>query len=289
MPTLRTAAILTAALLADASLAAQGGPAKFSAEDMLKVVTASIQALTDDGRLVAITERRALENAETDNYRFGDPTYVAPSAVRFVVIDTETRQRNFPLGDRLVNLRQAAFSRDGKRLAVIVASGGTKAAAPVISVMTGPATGPLSAVALKGANLIAANSSLDWSVDGSRVIVSMRTPAREQEAAATFKTLTEGPIVVQSSKNPFLDWDALSRENRWRSIAEIDVATGVVTERVPERKLSNFSLTRDQAALLLQEDVTEKTDYDVIGGTENQLLTWTRGDAQPKTILSAKD
>ena len=256
---------------------------------MLKVVTASVQALTDDGRLVAITERRTLDNAETDNYRYGDPTFIAPAAVRFVVIDTETGQRSLPLGDRLVNLRQAEFSRDGKRLAVIVASAGTKTTAPVVSVMAGPATGPLSAVAVKSTNLIAANSSLDWTLDGSRVVVSMRTPAREQEAAAKFKALTEGPIVVQSSKNPFLDWDALSRENRWRSVAEIDVTTGVVTERVPERKLSSFQLTRDQTTLVMQEDVTEKTDYDVIGGTENQILALTRGDAQPKTILPAKD
>src|SRR5215471_7924202 len=135
MPTLRTAAILTAALLADASLGAQVGPAKFSAEDMLKVVTASVQALTEDGRLVAIAERRTLDNAETNNYRFGDPTYVAPSSLRFVVIATETGQRSLPLGDRLVNLRQAAFSRDGKRLAAVVASPGTKADAPVIAVL----------------------------------------------------------------------------------------------------------------------------------------------------------
>ncbi|HKW00859.1 MAG TPA: prolyl oligopeptidase family serine peptidase [Vicinamibacterales bacterium] len=290
MPTIRAAAILTAALLADASLGAQvATPAKFSAEDMLKVVTASVQALTDDGRLVAIVERKTLDNAETDNYRYGDPTYVAPSASKFVVIDTETGQRSLPLGDRLVNVRQAAFSRDGKRLAVIVASAETKTAAPVISVMTGPATGPLSAVAVKSANLIAANSNLDWSVDGSRVVVSMRTPAREKQAAAKFKALTEGPIVVQSSKNPFLDWDALSRENRWRSVAEIDVATGAVTERVPERKVSSFQLTRDQATVVLQEDVTEKTDYDVIGGTENQLLALNRGDDKPKTVLPAKD
>jgi dipeptidyl aminopeptidase/acylaminoacyl peptidase len=290
MSTIRTAALLAAALLADTSIGAQVvAPAKFSAEDMLKVVTASVQALTDDGRLVAITERRTLDNAETDNYRYGDPTFIAPAAVRFVVIDTETGQRTLPLGDRLVNLRQAEFSRDGKRLAVIVASAGTKTTAPVVSVMAGPATGSLSAVAVKSPNLIAANSSLDWTPDGSRVVVSMRTPAREQEAAAKFKALTEGPIVVQSSKNPFLDWDALSRENRWRSVAEIDVTTGAVTERVPERKLSSFQLTRDQTTLVMQEDVTEKTDYDVIGGTENQILALTRGDAKPTTILPAKD
>src|SRR5262245_23035969 len=94
----RTAALAAAVLVAAPALSAQvAPPSKFSAEDMLKVVTASVQAMTDDGRLIAITERRTLDNAETDNYRYGDPTFVTPSAVRFVVIDTTTGQRSYPL------------------------------------------------------------------------------------------------------------------------------------------------------------------------------------------------
>ena len=290
MPHMRILALLTAAVLADASLAAQtSAPAKFSAEDMLKVVTASVLAMTDDGRLVAITERRTLENAETDNYRYGDPTYIAPAAVRFVVIDTATGQRSYPLGDRLVNVRQAEFSRDGSRLAAIVISGGTRDASPTVGLVEGPATGPLSPVKINSTDLIAANSSLDWTPDGTRVVVSMRTATRDQEAADKFKALTVGPIVVQSSANPFLDWDALSRENRWRNVAEIDVTSGAVSERVPERKLSSVLLPRDQATVILQDDVTEKTDYDVIGGTTNQIVAWTKGEAEPRTILAAKD
>jgi dipeptidyl aminopeptidase/acylaminoacyl peptidase len=290
MSPIRTAALLTAIVLVRVPLGAQvAAPPPFSAEDMLKVVTATVQALTEDGRLVAVTERRTLDNAETDNYRYGDPTFIAPAAMRFVVIDTETGQRSYPLGDRLVNVRQAEFARDGRKLAVLVASAGTKTTPAAISLMAGPATGPLAAVAVKSPNLIAANSSLDWTPDGSRVVISMRTPAREKEAADRFRALTEGPIVVQSSKNPFLDWDALSRENRWRSVVEVDAATGAVTERVPERKLSAFQLTRDQGTVVFQEDVTEKTDYDVIGGTDNQILSWSRGDAQARTVLAAKD
>jgi hypothetical protein len=80
----RSVSLLTVVLLSHVATSAQVAPAaKFSAEDMLRVVTASVQAVTDDGRLVAFTERRTYDNAETDNYRYGDPTYVAPSAVRF--------------------------------------------------------------------------------------------------------------------------------------------------------------------------------------------------------------
>ena len=281
---------LLAVLLIQAATTAQvRPPAGFSAEDMLKVVSASVQAMSDDGRLVAVTERRTYDNAEVDNYRYGDPTYLAPSAVRFVVVDTATGQRFLPLGDAPINVRQAEFSHDGKRIAVLVASAATKTVNSVITLMVGPATAVLTQVPVKSANLIAVNSSLDWTPDGSRVIVSMRAPERDRQAAAKFKALTEGPIVVQSSKAPFLDWDDLSRENKWRSVAEIDVTTGVVADRLPERRISSFQVTRDNAAVVFQEDATEKTDYDVIGGTENRVLVWARGDAEPKSLLSPKD
>jgi hypothetical protein len=41
--------------------------------------------------------------------------------VKLVVVNAETGTRQFPLGDRLLNVRQAAFSRDGRKLAVLVA------------------------------------------------------------------------------------------------------------------------------------------------------------------------
>ena len=98
--------------------AAGGGPRRrasaFTADDMLKVVTASVLDLSDDGRYVAATARRTLDNAETDNRRYGDPSYLSPSAVRLMVIDTETGQTSMPLAD-LADIRQAAWSHDATR------------------------------------------------------------------------------------------------------------------------------------------------------------------------------
>jgi dipeptidyl aminopeptidase/acylaminoacyl peptidase len=285
----RAASLLTFALLTHTATGAQ--TARFTAEDMLKVVTASVQDLTEDGRLVAFTERRTIENAETDNYRYGDPTYLAPSAVRLVVMDTQTGERKLPLGETLANVRQVAFSRDGKRLAMLVAATAPASGAlPAISLMIWPtAGGPAAAVTVKGADRIAPTSTLEWTPDGSRVVVSMRTAARDKEASDRFTALTRGPIIVHTSKEPFLEWDDMNKLNRWRNVAEIDVASGALTTRVPERKISNYRVARDGAALVLQEDTTEKTDYDTIGGTENKLLYWARGDAEPKTLLPAKD
>ena len=116
----RTASVLAAVLLAPVATGAQAD--RFTPDDMLNVVTASVQDVSEDGRFVALAERRTRDNAETDNYRYGDPTFIAPSAIRLVIVDLETGQRTLPMGDRLLNLRQAAFSRDGRRLALLVAS-----------------------------------------------------------------------------------------------------------------------------------------------------------------------
>ncbi len=63
-----------------AAPSSQAAPPAFTAEDMLKVSTASVLDMTDDGQWVAVSVRRGFDNAETDNRRYGDPTYVSPIA-----------------------------------------------------------------------------------------------------------------------------------------------------------------------------------------------------------------
>ena len=284
----RAASLLTVTLLAHTATGAQ--QARFTPEDMLKVVTASVQDLSEDGRLVALTERRSYDNAETDNYRYGDPTYIAPSAVRLVVIDTRTGERRLPLGDGLRNVRQAVFSRDGKRLAILVAGSSAAASAPPMSLMVWQTDGGAAApVAIKSTDAVAPASTLEWTADGTRVTISMRSAAREKAAADRFKALTQGPVIVHTSKEPFLEWDDMNRLNRWRNVVDVDVTTGAVTVRVPERKITNYRMSRDGASFVLQEDATEKTDYETIGGTENRLLRWGQGEPEPKTLLAPKD
>src|SRR5262245_53136858 len=77
----RAASLLTVVLLAHTSTAAQS--VRFTAEDMLKVVTAAVQDLSEEGRRVAVPEPRPYANAEPTNYRYADPTYLAPLAVRW--------------------------------------------------------------------------------------------------------------------------------------------------------------------------------------------------------------
>ena len=268
--------------------------APFTADDMLNVVTAAVQDISEDGRYVAFTERRARENAETDNYRYGDPTFLAPAAVRLVVVETETGRRFLPLGDKLANVRQAAFSQDGGTLAILVAAPTSPSSTATASMSLlvwkpGVVGATATPVAIKSTNTISASSALDWTADNAHVVVSMRSAARDREAAERFAYLTKGPIIVHSSKDPYLEWDDLNRTNRWRTIAEVDVTSGAVTERLPEKKFNSYTVSRDGSFVVYQEDATEKTDYDTIGGTESRLMVLTRGTAEPKTLFAAKD
>ena len=95
-----------------------------------------------------------------------------------------------------------------------------------------------------------------------------------------------GPVVVQSSK-PFLDWDAMSRANRRRELAQIDPATGGKVSVMAPAAITSYQFSRDDSSVTWLEDQTEKTNYDVIFGTDNSVRAMTRGSA-PRTVLDAK-
>ena len=64
--------------------------------------------------------------------------------------------------------------------------------------------------------------------------------------------------------------------------------TGQKTTLLASRKISSYDLGRDGSFVTFQQDVTEKTDYDVIGGTDNDLMLLRRG-AEPKRVAKGSD
>jgi dipeptidyl aminopeptidase/acylaminoacyl peptidase len=261
----------------------------FSAEDILKITSFSILDISDDGRYLAGVARRTFDNAETDHRRTGDPTYVNPVAVRLQVIDTETGVTQTPLPD-LADVRQAAWAHDGRRLALLIyAKAATGRDAGMRLQIWDVQRAVLKEVPVKSEAVISVNSGLEWSADDKAVIVSQRTTARDAEAKARFAAITEGPIIVHKGKDPFLEWDDMGRLSRLRSLAVIDLATGLAHPVLSERKISSYQVSRDGTFVTFQEDVTEKTDYDVIGGTDNALRMVPMTGGDPKTIVEAKE
>ncbi len=208
------AALLAVALRPVVQAQATQPATAFSAEEILKVTTAAVLDVSDDGRYVAYTTRRAIDNATTDHRRYGDPTYLAPSAVRLFVVDTTTAAATPVLPD-LADIRQAAWSRAGTHLAFLQIQPGSASGDPSVRLRVWDAgRKALRDVPLKGDARIAVNSSLAWSPDGSRVVVALRSAARDDEAQKRFKAITDGPVIVHSSKDPFS-----SRRTRFRATA----------------------------------------------------------------------
>jgi dipeptidyl aminopeptidase/acylaminoacyl peptidase len=266
MRTFCLAVAVTAVLLAPQSSAQS--PVPFTAADMLKVTTASVLDLSEDGARVAVALRKLEDNATTDHRRYGDPTYVPSNLVDVVVYETRhgSSDRVFT---QPMTVRQAAWSRDGSRLALLT----TAENAERLPVMTAWIweSQRRTLTEVPGKPSIAATSGLEWLADGSQLVVALRDPADDRAAQTTFKTLVDGPIVVHSSKDEFLEWDGLRRAERLRELVALDPRTGATRALLDRTKLTDYQVSRDGAFITFREDVTEKTDYDVIFGTQNHL------------------
>jgi dipeptidyl aminopeptidase/acylaminoacyl peptidase len=281
MRTICIAAAVFAISLAPESRAQTLTP--FDAADMLKVATASVLDLTEDGRRVAVAVRTLEDNATTDHRRYGDPTYVPPNLVNVVIYDTRTGTSD-RVFKQLMTVRQATWSRDGARLALLTTAEDAQRQPVTTAWIWDAGRRTLSEVPRK--QPIAANSGLHWLPDGSQLVVAVRDPADDRAAEATFKTLVDGPIVVHSSKDAFLEWDALRRAERSRALVTLDPRTGDTRPLLAKTKLTDYQLARDGTFVTFREDVTEKTDYDVISGTRNHLKLVRGGEV--RSLVDAK-
>ena len=182
------------------------------------------------------------------------------------VVDTRTGQTRAVYSDKR-NIRQPRWSPDGSRLAFLELKGES-----FVPMLWDRASGKLTSVPVPANKYVAENSDVRWTNDGSRVVYSVRNTAWRKQARDIFAGMTNGPVFVQSSKEPFLSWDALRRMGSEVSVVAYRPSAGTTAELIPEMKLGNFELAEDASVVVYNEDVTKKTDYDVIFGTENQLV-----------------
>src|SRR3972149_639499 len=172
---------------------------------------------------------------------------------------------------------------DSRLLALLVRGSGPGADTAVALHVWDTARKVLRRVPLAGDAGITPNSGLAWSPDGRSVLLSLRSKVRDAEAHARFLALTEGPVIVHRAKDPFLEWDDLGRTSRQRALALVDIATGAARTVLPERRVSSYQMARDGSCVSYQEDLTEKTDYEVIGGSDNALRVVPSSGGEPRT------
>ena len=279
---------LVTALVTPPAIATAQPTTPFTAEDMLRVASVNVLDMTDDGRHVAVSIRRPIDNETTDHRRYGDPTYLSPSRMTLEIIETKTGGKERPFKD-MVNVRDVAWSRDGKRLAILLArEAATPDGFPATSLHIWD-TDTKTLAEVKPAQPIAVNSTLAWTPDGASLVVALRSAELDREARKTFQALIVGPVIVHKSSEPFLEWDLLGRSARTRSIAALDPKTGAIRSVVPQGRISSYQVARDGSFMTVMEDITAKTDYETIGGSDNNLKYVDMKSGEGKVLVPAKD
>ena len=280
----RLTAIFTvfgASLLAHTALEAQGSSSKpaFSIDDALNVVSYVQTDVSDDGRWLATVSTLRRDNFGVDYRRDGDPTYIRPAAGTLLVIETATGKSRAIFPDKR-NVKSLAWSPDGSRLAMLVVH--NEAFEPVIWERS---TGRVTTVQAPAGSYVAENSDVRWTHDGASIVFALHSDAWKRSIRERFDRYTKGPVFVQSSNDPFLAWDDLRRSASRRSVVAYDVATRKTRELIPEGMIASYTLVARDSVIVYSEDITTKTDYDVIFGTENRLVARGQGTSTPRTIV----
>ncbi|MDQ6611177.1 MAG: prolyl oligopeptidase family serine peptidase, partial [Gemmatimonadota bacterium] len=180
---------------------------------------------------------------------------------RVMVIDTKNGQQT-PIFTTMKSVRAMRWSHDGARLAMLVFNGDVYE--PVVWTK---ATNKAITLKVPAGKYVAENSDVRWTPDGKSLMFTTHTAEWRKKAREAFATITGvTPVMVQSSKDPFLAWDEIRRAGNVRSVMTLDVQTGQAREAVPEIALANYTMAEDGSALTYAADIIRKTDYDGNGG-----------------------
>src|SRR5688500_5717639 len=72
----------------------------FSVQDVLDVANVSVADVSEDGRWAVMTMSNLRDRIGIDNYRYGDPTYVAPGVTEIALVDVRTGERRLLFPDK---------------------------------------------------------------------------------------------------------------------------------------------------------------------------------------------
>lgn len=274
---------LVVATVVAAPAAAQTSGRAFTTEDALDVRTARIADVTEDGLRVALIVQTRRGRSGVDHMRFGDPTYAAPSLGELLVIDTGSGEER-SLFREPVQVREPVWSPDGSRLAFFRLDG--DAWRLYLHEVGRDRT---RAVRLDTRKTLSSASPLAWSPDGTSLLVTLRPEGWAEEARRAFVEMTEGPVVVQDSRNDFLDWDRVRNLARREVPALVSPRDGSVREILAETPVQDARFSADRSALLYATASPLRTSYERAEGTEYAVYRLALDGGAPDTLLAPSE
>ena len=161
-----------------------------------------------------------------------------------------------------MQVRGATFTKDGSKLAFFLLKGDDWTLD-----VTDVAANRTRQVAVHTTRPIASNAPLEWAPDGKSVLVTLRPDGWADSARAAFRYMTEGPILVQDAKEPFLAWDSVRNLGDRQIPAIVTLADGAVREILPETPIRGAQFSADGSYLAYSTAEPRKTSYDNNSGT----------------------
>ncbi|MDH3272600.1 MAG: prolyl oligopeptidase family serine peptidase [Gemmatimonadota bacterium] len=263
------------------SVQAQQG--RMTTELALDVRSPQVAAMTEDGMRIVVTASSRRGRLDTDHGRYGDPTYVAPSTVSAMVIDTRTGARTW-LHEAPAQVSDFTWSADGRRLAYLLYDG-----AAFRLRLHETASGRTRDVALRTDRPIASSSPLLWTPNGEQVLLTLRPDGWAERAREAFYALTEAPVIVQDSRNDFLAWDRVRNIANEQISALVSVGDGSVREILEDAVPEDVGFSADGSRMTYSTSTRTKTSYTRRDGTEYGLFYLELDEGEPVELVEPSE
>jgi dipeptidyl aminopeptidase/acylaminoacyl peptidase len=237
----------------------------FAVDDVLEVANVSVADVSADGRWVLLTTSQVRDRLGRDNHRWGDPSYINPALARVTLVDTRSGEERELFDDRR-QVRGASFSPDGSRVAFLLQEGEWFRLA-----VAETSSGRVRTPSLPDGQIVSEMADLQWTGDGTRLLVALRPGDWIERAEARFQAEVAGPIVVQSSQDPFLSWEEIRRHHLEHSLYLYEPERDRFQPLVDEGRFTAYGLSEDGRHLWWAPDITPGTRYEEIFGSESAL------------------
>jgi dipeptidyl aminopeptidase/acylaminoacyl peptidase len=256
---------------------------RFDTEIALDVQSPQIAAMTDDGARIAVTLRTRRGRADVDHNRYGDPTYVGPSLVSAMVIDTRSGDRIW-LHEQPVQVSDFTWSPDGDRLGYLLFDGEAYSLRIFDAESERTET-----VALRSHRPIASSSPLAWTPDGESVLLTLRPNGWADRASTAFYDLTDAPVIVQDSRNDFLAWDRVRNIANEQVTALVNVSTAAVRDILEDAVPQGVGFAPDGSYMTYSTATRTKTSYTRRDGTDYGLYMLELGSREAVELIEPSE